>query len=265
MRLGEATPAIVEPGAALDLLTGPWLEPAADGRLRISPVLSGAGLKVLSESEQTRFHEAIAEFLAARRPVRTGDLPQLVLSGLRTGSQKALGLVARLALGGQLPDSVLGRGLYPLAFMKTDAPLSDQLMINAPLRAAQVKVAALNGMARPAIEAFRALERETPDDEVGGVFRLVTVFSLLTGPLELWASDWLPLVLNIPVDAVDRTTACWRRRRLNSRNKPHDRQIVLLPPGAGVHWLDLSAAEDLMLQPAPAGSLTVQKIWPETP
>jgi superfamily I DNA and/or RNA helicase len=52
---------------------------------------------------------------------------------------------------------------------------------------------------------------------------------------------------------------------LNSRNKPHDRQIVLLPPGAGVHWLDLSAAEDLMLQPAPAGSLTVQKIWPETP
>lgn len=101
----------------------------------------------------------------------------------------------------------LGRGLYPLAFMKTDAPLSDQLMINAPLRAAQVKVAALNGMARPAIEAFRALERETPDDEVGGVFRLVTVFSLLTGPLELWASDWLPLVLNIPVDAVDRTTA----------------------------------------------------------
>ncbi|MCZ4107125.1 hypothetical protein O3U67_03430 [Brevundimonas diminuta] len=100
VRLGEATPAIVEPGAALDLLTGPWLEPAADGRLRISPVLSGAGLKVLSESEQTRFHEAIAEFLAARRPVRTGDLPQLVLSGLRTGSQKALGLVARLALGG---------------------------------------------------------------------------------------------------------------------------------------------------------------------
>lgn len=207
VRLGEATPAIAEPGAVLDLLTGPWLEPAADGRLRISPVLSGAGLKVLSESEQTRFHEAIAEFLAARRPVRTGDLPQLVLSGLRTGSQKALGLVARLALGGQLPDSVLGRGLYPLAFMKTDAPLSDQLMINAPLRAAQVKVAALNGMARPAIEAFRALERETPDDEVGGVFRSVTVFSLLTGPLELSASDWLPLVLNIPVDAVDRTTA----------------------------------------------------------
>ncbi|MGR6534102.1 SOS response-associated peptidase family protein [Brevundimonas sp. RM1] len=44
----------------------------------------------------------------------------------------------------------------------------------------------------------------------------------------------------------------------------HDRQIVLLPPGAGVHWLDLSAAEDLILQPSRAGSLTVQKVWPET-
>lgn len=45
----------------------------------------------------------------------------------------------------------------------------------------------------------------------------------------------------------------------------HDRQIVLLPPGAGVHWLDLSAAEDLILQPCSAGSLTVQKVWPATP
>lgn len=45
----------------------------------------------------------------------------------------------------------------------------------------------------------------------------------------------------------------------------HERQIVLLPPGVGVHWLDLCAAEDLMLQPCPAGSLTVQNFWPESP
>jgi putative SOS response-associated peptidase YedK len=43
----------------------------------------------------------------------------------------------------------------------------------------------------------------------------------------------------------------------------HDRQIVLLPPDAGVHWLDLSAAQDLMLAPSPAGALTVRRIWPE--
>ena len=42
----------------------------------------------------------------------------------------------------------------------------------------------------------------------------------------------------------------------------HDRQVVLLPPGAGVHWLKLSAAEDLILQPSPAGALAVEKVFP---
>ena len=42
----------------------------------------------------------------------------------------------------------------------------------------------------------------------------------------------------------------------------HDRQIVLLPPSAGLHWLDLSAAEDLILQPSPPGGLHVERIWP---
>ena len=42
----------------------------------------------------------------------------------------------------------------------------------------------------------------------------------------------------------------------------HDRQVVVLPPGAGIHWLALSAAEDLILSPCPAGALTVQKVYP---
>ena len=40
----------------------------------------------------------------------------------------------------------------------------------------------------------------------------------------------------------------------------HDRQIVILPAGAGVHWLKLSAAEDLILQPSPAGALGVARL-----
>lgn len=43
----------------------------------------------------------------------------------------------------------------------------------------------------------------------------------------------------------------------------HDRQIVLLSPNAGLHWLDLSAAEDLILQPSAPGALDVQRVWPE--
>ncbi|WP_341018515.1 SOS response-associated peptidase family protein [Brevundimonas diminuta] len=43
----------------------------------------------------------------------------------------------------------------------------------------------------------------------------------------------------------------------------HDRQVVVLPPGAGVHWLDLSAAQDLMLRPSVPGTLDVRRVWPE--
>jgi len=43
----------------------------------------------------------------------------------------------------------------------------------------------------------------------------------------------------------------------------HDRQIVVLPAGAGVHWLNLSAAEDLILQPSRSGDLAARRVWPE--
>jgi len=43
----------------------------------------------------------------------------------------------------------------------------------------------------------------------------------------------------------------------------HDRQIVVLPAGAGVRWLNLSIAEDLILQPSPLRELTVSRMWPE--
>jgi len=42
----------------------------------------------------------------------------------------------------------------------------------------------------------------------------------------------------------------------------HDRQVVVLPPGAGVHWLDLSAPEDMILRPSPSGSLVVERVYP---
>lgn len=43
----------------------------------------------------------------------------------------------------------------------------------------------------------------------------------------------------------------------------HDRQIVVLPAGAGLHWLNRSAAEESILQPSPLGSLVVRCVWPE--
>lgn len=42
----------------------------------------------------------------------------------------------------------------------------------------------------------------------------------------------------------------------------HDRQIVILPPDAGMHWLDLSASESLILTPSASGALNVERVYP---
>lgn len=42
----------------------------------------------------------------------------------------------------------------------------------------------------------------------------------------------------------------------------HDRQIVLLPKGHARDWLDLIRPHSEILRPVPAGSLTVEKVFP---
>lgn len=42
----------------------------------------------------------------------------------------------------------------------------------------------------------------------------------------------------------------------------HDRQIVLLPKGSAMDWLDLTRPSADLLRPAPAGSLTIEKVFP---
>jgi putative SOS response-associated peptidase YedK len=44
----------------------------------------------------------------------------------------------------------------------------------------------------------------------------------------------------------------------------HDRQIVLLPPGQALEWLDLARPEAELLAPCPAGRLEVTRVFPES-
>lgn len=42
----------------------------------------------------------------------------------------------------------------------------------------------------------------------------------------------------------------------------HDRQVVVLPPGAGLHWLELTAPEALILALGAQGALDVERVYP---
>jgi len=45
----------------------------------------------------------------------------------------------------------------------------------------------------------------------------------------------------------------------------HDRQIVALPPPAGLDWLRLSRPGVELLKPSPSGSLKAMKVFPQAP
>lgn len=42
----------------------------------------------------------------------------------------------------------------------------------------------------------------------------------------------------------------------------HDRQIVVLPQGASIHWLDLFTVEDLILRSSAPGAVNVERVCP---
>ncbi|WP_205679477.1 hypothetical protein [Brevundimonas lutea] len=204
LSLAEVSPAIPEAGAALDLLKGPWLEPLAGGRLRVSPLLSDAGIKVLSEAEQAAVHTAIAEGLASKSTIDAADLPQLVLSSIRTGSKRGLKVVVHAALLQKLPGQMVARALYPLAFMRTDRPLiSSAPAINRMLRFAQIKVASLDGMTGVAERAYQTLLAETDDDPPGRALRSMAAFIMTANLEEMSVGSWFPLVAGLPADAID--------------------------------------------------------------
>lgn len=51
-----------------------------------------------------------------------------------------------------------------------------------------------------------------------------------------------------------------RPAQSSANRLPHRRRCAR--PGAGVHWLNLSVPEDLILQACRAGTLAVRQVWP---
>ena len=206
--LASCAPPIAEAGAALDLLRGPWLEPLANGRMRISPLLSDAGFKVLSSAEQDIIHVAISQALASRRPIKASDLAQLSLSAVRTEHSLGIGVLIQAALLKGMPDAVVARALYPLAFLRTDQPLFPKDDgVNRLLRLAQLKVAVTQGMPTVATAVYRRLAVEAETDAVGAVSRSMGTFMLVSADFDLPTSNWFPIIQQLAPDALDQASA----------------------------------------------------------
>lgn len=143
MALGTAPPPITEAGAALDLLSGPWLEILPGDRLRVSPLLSNAGSKVLSPTERVSVHRAICDALTSQNPFPAEDLPQLLTSSMTADHHRGYNVVAAAAMSPKADAEALSAYLYLLPMLTVTEPLvPSNSRVNRLLRIAQLKVAA---------------------------------------------------------------------------------------------------------------------------
>lgn len=62
--VGEVEPSLPFPGELLNSLIGPWIDEVGGGRLRVSPLVGGAGAEDLSTNEQRATHAEVARWLS---------------------------------------------------------------------------------------------------------------------------------------------------------------------------------------------------------
>lgn len=200
MDLGAVAHPIAEPGAAVDLLTGAWLEPRPGNRLRVSPLVADAGVRVLAPAAVTAVHEAIAESLADRTPFPASQLPQLLMSGLASRHRKGLSIVAAAALSAQLSAEDLASTLFMLPLLRTDRPLVEgDEDLNRVLRIAQLKVASGQDDAARLLSIYRRflVEIETADEPAGQ--RAIAAWIMLATDAHLPPSEWFGPLANMHV------------------------------------------------------------------
>jgi len=195
--MGAASPALPQPGEALDFLVGPWIETSRPGRYRVSPLVADAGARSLSAQEQNAVHLAICDDIAGRRPIPGEHINQLLISGLVTAHAEALRIVALSVIMTKDKDrEAVLQHLEPLALFQTTAPLVESdPEVSALLRLAQLKVAIAGSSAATARRIFQRLLVEIEGSARAPAFRQAAVFAVLisqTCPLE--PDEWFSLV-----------------------------------------------------------------------
>ena len=87
---------ISEPGIAFDRLVGPWMEVAAEGFYRVSPLLRGVGVEVEGEAWATAMNSGIARALLGFRTLSPRDVSAILFHAMAARDWPA---VTRLSFG----------------------------------------------------------------------------------------------------------------------------------------------------------------------
>lgn len=198
--VGEVSPAINSPGAELDILVGPWVEVIANDRFRVSPLVTGAGRKILSKAIQSEIPKRIVDNLIARSPFPGEFLSMLLSHALISRYER--GLTWLIMAITHTPDNdrrLIAEHLFILPLLSTSQPIfKENIHISAMLRWAQFSVAAWANKTEllPAIADQLIIETHMLDKKgiVGGLIILANTSILREQSLRISPKKWIPLL-----------------------------------------------------------------------
>lgn len=195
--VGEAPPPLAMPGAELDRLAGPWIEPDASGTYRVSPLVIASGRLALGPGQQHEVHRVVAHALITAKKVSVLKSDPLYFHARESGEPKYLQAFAFsiLTANADILDSLAA--FTPLfLYEPIDRPLADDKLIAAQLRLGQLLIASAGGKNELAAALFDTLEKETRNFTDPANFELVILAKLLgQSPIAAWKPDWIELLL----------------------------------------------------------------------
>ena len=200
LAVADAPPSIPRAGECLDALIGPWLETMGANSYRVSPLAARSGHGMMSVSERTRIHSAIATQLTAGGNINGRDVDEILLHAMQGKHQQILFGLARSILSlGERAVGTLSDNTTAFKLLRTDAPIyPENLRISTLLRLAQFKLVAVTEdgekIAKCASALLSEVDRESKG-ELRSAFRAVA-FGIVLGTIGIanHLDNWLDLL-----------------------------------------------------------------------
>lgn len=197
----EAVAAIAPPigraGALFTMLVGPWVEPVAKDRYKLSALLGSAGTN-LNATERAAIHEAIIDALVSRNPFPGDLLSPLVFHAMMSRNLKGFMFIVKAVMNSD--RRALAPSLLPLTFMRSGDNgllLPEAPQVSLMLRLAQLMVGfqlpdanhgSLLSQALAEIEQQPGILREAN-------FHMAALTVLGVEGVELSPDLWMPLLV----------------------------------------------------------------------
>jgi hypothetical protein len=124
LAVADVAPVVERPGEALERLIGPWIDPLAGNKLRVSPLVVNVGIQTLGPAEIMAVRYQIVSFLMRGGKVNVGDSDTILLNALAGKVEWALASIGTAIL--RANESVLkdvADYFVSLPLFRTDVPI----------------------------------------------------------------------------------------------------------------------------------------------